>query len=171
MRFVNFFSGGFITAIIVNQPERKLAKRTSVHCSICSHMAISENWLSFHIISYGLKGFETFQKNVPLKKIMQMKGVSLQDICPLLMFFPNLCSTCWQNDIFKKRTKNRRIQEGIFVIWQRKWVQDHYTQSKNNFRTNVRNSQWPFAILDENHESNQNRFQYLFNIPCNVRIR
>ena len=32
MRFVNFFSGGFITATIVNQPERKLAKRTSVQC-------------------------------------------------------------------------------------------------------------------------------------------
>ena len=27
------FSGGFITAMVVNQPERKLAKRTSVHCS------------------------------------------------------------------------------------------------------------------------------------------
>ena len=32
MRFDSFFSGGFITAIVVNPPERKLAKRTSVHC-------------------------------------------------------------------------------------------------------------------------------------------
>ena len=31
MHFVSFFSGGFITAIVVNPPERKLAKRTSVH--------------------------------------------------------------------------------------------------------------------------------------------
>jgi len=30
MRFSSFFSGGFITAIVVNPPERKLAKRTSV---------------------------------------------------------------------------------------------------------------------------------------------
>ena len=30
VRFVSFFSGGFITAIVVNQPERKLGKRTSV---------------------------------------------------------------------------------------------------------------------------------------------
>ena len=29
MRFASFLSGGFITAIVVNRPERKLAKRTS----------------------------------------------------------------------------------------------------------------------------------------------
>ena len=34
MRFASFFSGGFITAIVVNPPERKLAKCISVHCSI-----------------------------------------------------------------------------------------------------------------------------------------
>ena len=32
VRFASFFSGGFITAIVVNLPERKLAKRTSVQC-------------------------------------------------------------------------------------------------------------------------------------------
>jgi hypothetical protein len=31
IRFASFFSGGFITAIVVNPPERKLAKCTSVH--------------------------------------------------------------------------------------------------------------------------------------------
>ena len=31
MRFACFFSGGFITAIVVNPPERKLKKRTSVN--------------------------------------------------------------------------------------------------------------------------------------------
>ena len=30
MRFASLLSGGFITAIVVNPPERKLAKRTSV---------------------------------------------------------------------------------------------------------------------------------------------
>ena len=34
VRVASFFSGGFITAIIVNPPERKLAKRTSVLSSI-----------------------------------------------------------------------------------------------------------------------------------------
>jgi hypothetical protein len=33
MRFASFLSGGFITAIVVNPPERKLAKRTSVQWS------------------------------------------------------------------------------------------------------------------------------------------
>ena len=31
MRFSRFFSGVFITAIVVNPPEKKLAKRTSMH--------------------------------------------------------------------------------------------------------------------------------------------
>ena len=31
--FASFLSGGFITAIVVNPPERKLAKRTSVDWS------------------------------------------------------------------------------------------------------------------------------------------
>ena len=34
MRFASFLSGGFITAIVVNPPERKLAKRTSVDCGV-----------------------------------------------------------------------------------------------------------------------------------------
>ena len=32
MRFVNFFSGGFTIMAVINPPESKLAKRTSVHC-------------------------------------------------------------------------------------------------------------------------------------------
>ena len=31
--FASFISGGIITAIVVNPPERKLAKRTSVQCA------------------------------------------------------------------------------------------------------------------------------------------
>ena len=30
MRFASFLSGGFVIAIVVNPPERKLAKRTAV---------------------------------------------------------------------------------------------------------------------------------------------
>ena len=33
VRFASFLSGGFITAIVVNPPEKKVAKRTSVHCA------------------------------------------------------------------------------------------------------------------------------------------
>ena len=32
VRFASFFSGGFITAIVVNPSERRLAKCTSVQC-------------------------------------------------------------------------------------------------------------------------------------------
>ena len=32
VRFASFLSGGFITVIAVNLPERRLAKRTFVHC-------------------------------------------------------------------------------------------------------------------------------------------
>ena len=32
VQFANFFSGGFITTIVVNSLERKLAKHTSVRC-------------------------------------------------------------------------------------------------------------------------------------------
>ena len=31
--FASFLSGGFITVIVVNLQERKLEKRTSVHCT------------------------------------------------------------------------------------------------------------------------------------------
>ena len=31
--FASFLSGGYITAIVVNPPENKLAKRTSVQCA------------------------------------------------------------------------------------------------------------------------------------------
>ena len=34
--FASFLLGGFITAIVVNLSEKKLAKRTYVHCIICS---------------------------------------------------------------------------------------------------------------------------------------
>ena len=33
MQFASFFSGRFITAIVVNPPEKRLAQRTSVHYS------------------------------------------------------------------------------------------------------------------------------------------
>ena len=32
VRFASFLSGGFIAVIVVNPPERKLAKRTSLQC-------------------------------------------------------------------------------------------------------------------------------------------
>ena len=31
--FASFLSGGFATEAVINPPERKLAKRTTVHCA------------------------------------------------------------------------------------------------------------------------------------------
>ena len=33
MRFASFLSGGFTTMAVINPPESKLAKRTSVRCT------------------------------------------------------------------------------------------------------------------------------------------
>ena len=46
MRFASLFSGGFITAIVLNLPERRLAKRTSVHCTSLA----SEQYKQLYII-------------------------------------------------------------------------------------------------------------------------
>ena len=35
VRFACFFSGVFTTMAVINPPERKLVKRTSVHCLYC----------------------------------------------------------------------------------------------------------------------------------------
>ena len=52
MRFASFLSGGFITDIVVNPPERKLAKSTSVHCT--------EVMLIVHVVAFFSKkiGYE-----------------------------------------------------------------------------------------------------------------
>ena len=43
VRFASFLSGGFTTMTIINQPERKLAKRTSVQCG-ASGTSRSQNY-------------------------------------------------------------------------------------------------------------------------------
>ena len=39
MRFASFLSGGFTTMTVINPPEKKLGKRTSVHCNDASYKA------------------------------------------------------------------------------------------------------------------------------------
>ena len=47
VQFSSLQSGGFITAIILKPPERKLAKRTSVHCLECVKLLCAS---SFHCL-------------------------------------------------------------------------------------------------------------------------
>ena len=37
VRFASFLSGGFTTMAVIDPPERKLAKRTSVNCLVYKH--------------------------------------------------------------------------------------------------------------------------------------
>ena len=41
--FCQFFSCGFTTLTVINQPERKLAKRTSVHCALGANVRFKHN--------------------------------------------------------------------------------------------------------------------------------
>ena len=44
VRFDNFLSGGFTNMAVINPPERKLAKRTSVQCMLfCARKVLNEN--------------------------------------------------------------------------------------------------------------------------------
>ena len=51
VRFASLLSGGFITAIVVNPPEMKLAKRTSVHCLCFCHFIQKQKSLITSLIS------------------------------------------------------------------------------------------------------------------------
>ena len=46
VHFASFLSSGFITAIVVNTPERKLAKRTSVQC-----VKSMQIWIGFYALT------------------------------------------------------------------------------------------------------------------------
>ena len=48
VRFASLHSGGIITAIVVNPPERKLAERTSVHRAeiFCSYFGRNDDFIN-----------------------------------------------------------------------------------------------------------------------------
>ena len=48
--FVSFLSGGFTTMAVINLPESKLAKRTSVQClkKLKKKLCYSQNFLTLH---------------------------------------------------------------------------------------------------------------------------
>ena len=93
MRFASFFSGWFITAIVVNPPERKLAKRTSVQCT-------AMDWYSGHSESTGRKTatshlcaimYYVFFLNkifgLPQTLVIIRKIIFSLKSCPLLLIF------------------------------------------------------------------------------------
>ena len=60
MHFASFFSGGFITAIIVNPPERRMAIRTSVQ-KLNSYDTTDLYCISFQHNFRGIPKFRGFQ--------------------------------------------------------------------------------------------------------------
>ena len=97
VRFASFFSGGFITVTVVNPPERKLAKRTSVHCAAMPVMKpklrsnsllfieFEDDFVRCHFALRARKSFTTFIKIVGnFKKkfeiVLTLKVVFLQKV-------------------------------------------------------------------------------------------
>ena len=58
-QFTSFFSGGFVTAIEVNPPERRLAKRTSVQWSEIRNMSMWSNKKIVKICTVSLCNFHS----------------------------------------------------------------------------------------------------------------
>ena len=48
VRFISLLSGGFNSAILVNPPERKQAKRTSVHCILVGKPSVLDQRPKFY---------------------------------------------------------------------------------------------------------------------------
>ena len=61
MHFATFLSCGFITAIVVNSPERKLSKRTSVQCarSHCYNSESNNGYPSLHNLEQKINFWST----------------------------------------------------------------------------------------------------------------
>ena len=60
MRFASFLSGGFTAMTVINPPERKLAKRTSVQ-STARNFTVSECFPNFDtgLIKYRIRQMRT----------------------------------------------------------------------------------------------------------------
>ena len=50
MRFASFLSGGFTTMAVINPPERKLERRTSVHCTIIGIAQLKDLFTMFFAV-------------------------------------------------------------------------------------------------------------------------
>ena len=62
VRFASLQSGRFITVIVVNPPERKLAKRTSVKCSNIMHWLKSASNQNISKIIFVLGSYEYLER-------------------------------------------------------------------------------------------------------------
>ena len=89
VRFAIFLPGGFTTMAVMNPPEKKLEKRTSVHCPSRLHI-LCQNTVHILFLSYLDKQFEKRQK---LSK-SQRHMTKTSSTCALMF---SLTPTKWQS--------------------------------------------------------------------------
>ena len=71
VRFASFLSGGFTTMAVMNPPEKKLEKRTSVQCSDLAKNRITEEISQKFAAASGFaKSFSSWGLNAPLAGAM-----------------------------------------------------------------------------------------------------
>ena len=83
MRFASFLSGGFIPVIVVNPPERKLAKHTSVQCRVYSQkFCLLQRWVNSTLAAF---------ENLPFSICDPLQDIELTFFC----FFFRTKSEYW----------------------------------------------------------------------------
>ena len=63
MHFASFLSGGFITAVVVNPSEKKLAKRNFVHCTLQRRILLMNHTVTVLFVDMTLVKFGMIQQN------------------------------------------------------------------------------------------------------------
>ena len=125
VRFASFFSGWFITAIVVNSPERKLAKRTSVHwgdASMCPFLVfIRFGQVSFNYVENWSSSRHVHAEQSTHFDQEQVHSVSFfQFFESQLIIFIKVVSVCKPRfDIFVVIYENLKKTVSIFfkILW------------------------------------------------------
>ena len=85
MRFASFLSGGFITDIVINPPERELSKRTSVQWSeqfLKQNIfqlvlgGLSDRTIRTIIIKLKNRDLETYRKGLKIQSLNLVKDTN-----------------------------------------------------------------------------------------------
>ena len=71
VRFASLLSGGFTTMAVINPPEKKLAKRTSVQCCVLLLFFVRSDWMNFY---FRVFNFEYWvRKEIPYRLTRAIK--------------------------------------------------------------------------------------------------
>ena len=87
VRFASFLSSGFITAIVVNPPERKLAKHTSVHWRAWNLFFFLQAWVRSVRLVHNGRSFD-FGLKVIDQGLRKMAHMIYSQILLILQILP-----------------------------------------------------------------------------------